>query len=54
MVKLFDDDDDDDDSNYNDDKDPDVDDGNAADVDAVASDVVFLAASAILNNTVRY
>ena len=31
MVKLF-DDDDDDDSNYNDDKDPDVDDGDAADL----------------------
>jgi len=52
MVKLFDDDDDDDDddSNYNDDKDPDVDDGDAADVNAVASEVVLLAASAILNS----
>ena len=49
-VKLFDgsgdDDDDDDDPSYNDDKDHDDDDGDAADVDAVASEVVLLAASA--------
>ena len=51
-MKEFDgsDDDEDDNSNYNDDKDHDVDDGDAADVDAVASEVVFLAASAILNS----
>jgi hypothetical protein len=54
-VKLFDgsgdDDDDDDDPSYNDDKDHDDDDGDAADVDAVASEVVLLAASASTRST---